>query len=132
MPAKRSWPLFPSPPLPASGQTTLAAPRRPGQLWSLAVAGMPRSRCREVAVSEINAQTLTIVQMSSPSIWQGHCSFICPFFIAWFSFFKGVFCLFVSMCYYNGCMYIAMCNAWHSRQRWGMMASFSARLVPVI
>lgn len=121
---------FPSSPLSASGQTIVAAPRWPGQLWSLAVAGMPPSLCtcmREVAVSEINAQTLTIVQISSPSIWQGHCSF---FFYCLVCFFLRVF--FVSLCYDVGCMYIAMCNARHDRQKWGMMASCSARLVPVM
>lgn len=90
------------------------------------------SLCREVAVSEINAQTLTIVQISSPSIRQGHCSFLCPYFFYCLVcfFFQG--CFFVSMCYYIGCMYIATCNARHSRPKWGTMASFSARLVPVI
>lgn len=39
---------------------------------------------------------------------------------------------FVSLCYDVGCMYIATCNARHDRMKWGMMASCSARLVPVM
>lgn len=100
-----SSPVAPFPPV---GRGQWQCHVGPGQLWSLA--GMPPSwqlAARGLAVSEINAQTSTIVQMSPFQVARALFFFLYCLVLLLLFFFFFLRWFFVSMLYYVGCLYIA-------------------------
>lgn len=116
----------------------------PFRLWADDSGSATMARAAVVACSGRDASLSLQLHARGGCEWDkrtnfDNCTNIFPFHMAraLFFFFYCLVCFFlrvffVSLCYDVGCMYIATCNARHDRQKWGMMASCSARLVPVM